>query len=94
MINDHEYIVRQCDGGYACPFSGCNMIFKKRENMQTHVTEDHNSSAKIKVFDTPDFGEFDNISNNYRVKLTSLVMASKQVLDQHGVVYEGIVVEG
>ncbi|KAG2134202.1 uncharacterized protein EDB93DRAFT_1254626 [Suillus bovinus] len=77
MINDHEYIVRQCDGGYACPFSGCNMIFKKRENMQTHVTEDHNSSAKIKVFDTPDF-----------------VMASKQVLDQHGVVYEGIVVEG
>jgi hypothetical protein len=59
-IDGNEYIVGQSDGRYVCPLPMCNKIFKKREDTQAHINADHNRLEKIKVFDTPEFGEYDD----------------------------------
>ncbi|KAG1788380.1 uncharacterized protein HD556DRAFT_1312140, partial [Suillus plorans] len=55
LIGGLQYIIGQSDGKYTCPLPECKTMFKKREDMQSHITTDHNEDEKVKVFDTPDY---------------------------------------
>jgi uncharacterized C2H2 Zn-finger protein len=59
-IDGNEYIVGQSDGRYVCPIPACDKLFKKREDTQAHIIADHNRLDKIKVFDTPEFGKYND----------------------------------
>lgn len=89
LIGGKEYVLGQSDGHYSCPLPECKFISKKHENIQKHVNVAHNASVKIKVFDTPEFGKFHDTPSNHQVSLTSIVLASKQVLYQDSGVHDG-----
>jgi hypothetical protein len=89
FIDGNEHVLGQSDGHYSCTLPECEFISKKRESIQKHVNVAHNGSVKIKVFDTPECGKFHDTPSDHQVSLTSIVVASKQVLDQDSGAHDG-----